>query len=118
MKITRKEKKVLFNRLFKGLELKQGDVIIFTQRGKKLWRVEWKTDKGASLISLGTKWSTRYIYPKDHRRVRKVEGAELVQWILRNRPGYLPKIIKDQKKRIKLLRKLIPKPEGLEDIEI
>jgi len=114
-RFSKKDQKELFERIFKGFNLKDDDVVVFKNRGKILWRVDWKTNKGFLIVSLGPKYCSRYLYPKDYLRIRKVTGLELVRWLLRNRPTALNRLVKSEKLRKRWIRKLVPKGT-LEDL--
>lgn len=110
-KLSKKQTKKLYKKVFQGTKLEEGDVIRYPY-GKLLWRVRWKTPKGWAVSDInGAGWGNRYIYPKDLGRITVIDQNELLKWLLRNQPDRLHRYFKIDNKLLKRLRKIVPAPD-------
>ncbi len=110
-KLSKQQANMTWKALFEGSALKVRQVFKF-KRSKKLWFVYWETSKGyyVSTINRSSKQEFQYIYPRDFHRIEIISGEKLLRFLLRKAdPADIDYYFPNEKERMKLLRKIVPK---------
>lgn len=108
-KLSKQKTNMVFKKIFKGHALELHDVIMYL-KGRVLWEVYWKTEKGYYLVSVPAHSTGRYLYPRDFDRIFLVKKVELLKWLLRHDPSRVTRYFRDPNKLLRLMKRIVPAP--------